>query len=341
MSRWIRLSGFALLVWIMACGCSLGTQPTVPTSQPVQTAIVFLPTQTPTPTKTNIPVVATAFPTQIPGPTAIPLPVIPNRGSYGNSCVAMPAQSGGTVNVRVGAGTNYDVIALLQTWAVVVTSQGTWYAISLPRGLTRYEVGWVSSTVTTISAGCNPPTPTPSPTENTTCRFNVGGNVTSVNLYAVPNGPYLATVPTQILRVLAQQGNWFQVISSVTGQIGWLPDTQGFLLGNCAGIPQVTAVPQGVTPTTEPQACLITVGIDSPVYSAPNVPSTDSILAGGTIRAVVRTSDGWYGYKVGLTTYDGSDLKTFKWVPYGNPLGNVNNGTTGCNTLTTLVYPTS
>ena len=336
MLRWIRFTAFAVLAWVMACGCSLGTQPLQPTAQASATPFI-IPTLT-TPTPTRIIATVTAFPTQIPQPTAIPLPVLTYSGNYGTACVVTPAQTGGTVNVRTGPGTTYGAIALMQTWAPVVGSRGGWYLITLPKGLTRYDTGWVSGTVVTLSAGCNPATATPTitPTQNSTCRFVPSGNPppTTATLRTAPNGQSAFIVPAQTLTILAQQGNWFQVISSVTGQSGWLPDNEGYIVGNCSAIPQATNMPQ------ESQACLITVGIDSPVYSAPNVPSTDAIMAGGVVRAIVRTDTGWYGYKTGLIAYDGSDLKTLMWVPYGNPLGNVNTGTAACNTLPLVVYPT-
>lgn len=332
---WKRLSAFAVLAWIMACGCSLGTppntsagsgsKPPTPTSNP----IILPPTQSPAPIKTNTPFpsVTPPPPTQRPANTAIPLPVIPNRGSYGNSCVVMPINAGDTVNVRIGAGTNYGVVALLQTWAVIITSQGSWYAIELPRGLTAYDVGWVSNTVTKVSAGCY--APTPMPTENTTCRFIVGGGASNVALYLTPNGSLGPTVPTQTLNVLAMQSNWIQVISTVTGQWGWLPDNMGYLLGNCGSVPQLTP-----PPPDDKKICTITIGADSPVYSSPNVASTDMIKKGAVIQAIVRTNSGWYGYLPGLTVYTAQvDLAVLLWVPYGNPLGNANTGTVGCDAL--------
>lgn len=240
----------------------------------------------------------------------------------------MPLNAGDTVNVRVGAGTNYGVIALLQTWAVIVTSQGSWYAIQLPRGLTAYDVGWVSTTVTKVSAGCSPPTPT----ENATCRFIVGGSAANATLYVNPNGSLGPTVPTQTLNVLALQDTWVQVISTVTGQWGWLPDNMGYLLGNCGSVPQLTPPPPDDT-----QRCMITIGADSPVYSSPNVASADVIKQGAVIQAIVRTNSGWYGYLPGLTIYTSQvDLAVLLWVPYGNPLGNANSGTAGCDAMPTV-----
>jgi hypothetical protein len=129
----------------------------------------------------------------------------------GTGCTVSPTS--GSVNVRSGPGTNYDVISSFipgSTLNVIGTSaDGSWYAVSL-----NGQQAWVAASVTFLSAACNalatleaPPTPTPtitftpsptsSPTPSPTMTFTASPTFTP-SLTPSPTQTFTATLTPSI-----------------------------------------------------------------------------------------------------------------------------------------------
>jgi len=187
--------------------------------------------------------------------------------------------SGGSVNIRVGPGTDYPLAATVArgTTLPFLTQQSGWYKVVLSSGKTGWIAGWLVAPVAVTRP------------ETSAATFIIAQSV--VNLREGPGTGYAIigkTAPGQKLASVGKQGDWYKVSLS-SGKVGWIA---GWL---------VKTVVQKAEPQESPQASIYVVAPS--VVNLREGPGTGYAIIGKTAQGQKLKSVGKQGdwYKVSLS----------------------------------------
>jgi hypothetical protein len=108
---------------------------------------------------------------------------------------------------------------------------------------------------------------------------------------------------------------------------------------NASETPLPTNAPPTLSPTPDPNACLLTPAgaADITVFMQPSLLSGifGSLVRGSSAVVAGRTVDGWYGIDQGVTPASSTDEKQLRWISPNNAV--TLTGT--CDGLPVLTYP--
>jgi uncharacterized protein YraI len=159
----------------------------------------------------------------LPAPTQT-LPVVQDPGSPpANACIAS-RPDGTQVNLHLGPGEHFNVVAVLGNWAEVLSTQQGWHQLLLGPG----ETAWAEGSIVELSGPCLPPPVDP-------CRANLPSDGQPINARLGPGEQFgFSGVMDRQAEVLGREGEWLHVQLG-PGQTGWVPAIHVVLSGECEG----------------------------------------------------------------------------------------------------------